>query len=299
MPTEFLDLAKIGKHQWRTYLLGWVFILTAAGGVSRLRNFVLCSGADPQAVAHGAIFQAIYHQIYWLAYHVNFSTLSIVLSVFLVVRLLYQRPIRRILTANNRLNWNFFAQGFALYFLFLLITATLTEYMLGGSSFGSGIKLPQVSVVATTALIVGRIIVSAAAEEVFLRGYMLQGLGLLTGNRILLASASGILFMVQHLPLVELNNMLFLLACFEMGFYLTIVTLKSNGLELAIGMHIAHNFAVTLVPHITAYQQVHFTIFFPICAVIMYLILFRRTAMPYPETKEPENMVRSFHPTSE
>ncbi len=295
MSTEFLDLAKIGRHQCRTYLLGWVFILILAEGRSRLKELIVCSGRDPQTAFDSGILERIYSQIYGLAGHVNFTALSIALCVFLVVRLLYQQPFRRILTANNRLNWKLLAQGFALYFLFLLVMATLTGYLVDGSSFLTGAELPHGSGTAAIGLIGGTIL-SAAAEEVFCRGYILQGLGLLTQNRILLASASGFLFAVHHLPLAGSNEMLFLLACFEIGFYLALLTLKSNGLELAIGMHSAHNFALTLTHHIRAYQMIHFTILFPISAVIMYLILFGRKTIQKPATQQSPNAVEDSGP---
>ena len=102
--------------------------------------------------------------------------------------------------------------------------------------------------------------------------------------------------MSAHSELDRPSAMLFLLACFEIGFYLTLLTLKSNGLELAIGVHIAHNFTEKLIPHNPAFQPFSFTIFFPICAVIIYLIIFHRNRVAHPETAEAKDVARSFHP---
>ena len=89
--------------------------------------------------------------------------------------MLHQRRILSVLTANNRLNWKRFAQGFSLYLLFLLIAATVTENIFADTEFRFGIRLPEVSARGAVMLF-GSIMISAAVEEVFYRGYILQAL---------------------------------------------------------------------------------------------------------------------------
>ena len=245
-----------------------MFISTCWVGACELSEFILT-----QARVHSEIFNSVFWHVYWLTHEVGLAKLSLIASVLLVVRVFHRRTLRSIITANSYVSLKNFALGFGVYFLFFSVAAVLTEYLIVGSGFS--MKLPSISPVSTIMALVG-IILCALAEELLYRGYMLQGLGLLTRNRILLALVSGFLFMAGHMPLNEARTMLFLLACFEMGFYLTLVTLKSNGLELAIGMHSAHNFALMLVPYPSAFQPIYFTILFPICAVIMYFTMFGR-----------------------
>jgi membrane protease YdiL (CAAX protease family) len=120
-----------------------------------------------------------------------------------------------------------------------------------------------------------RIIINAVAEELLFRGYILQGLGLLTQNRILSAIVNGLLFMIVHMT-AEGQDYKFLLVLFEAGFFFTIITLKSNGLELAIGMHLANNLVIRLFHCSTLCEPVHWEILFPVIAVIIYVILFGR-----------------------
>jgi uncharacterized protein len=281
MFTEFIDLARLGRNQWWRYLLGWMVILTGWVGGYFVGKLILSAWAEVDFIADSAMFKLVYWYIYSFIYHVNLGMLAMLVFILVVVRVLHQRPIRSIVTANAHLDWKRLTQGFGLYFL-LLIAASVVEYLCAPSSLRFRINLPQLSGTASTALV--GIITTATAEELFFRGYMLQGLGLLTRNRMVLASISGFLFMAAHAPLEESSNRLFLLSCFEMGFFLTIITLKSNGLELAIGMHIAHNLAADLIHWSTQYQPVYWTILFPLGAMIMYLLVFRRKAITYPET---------------
>lgn len=119
---QFIDLANTGRHQWWTFLLGWGLIVTAPAILYELGELTL-----RQALASSAIFSEIFWYIYRFTHDLNLGKLSILVSVFLVIRVLHQRPILSVLTANNRLNWKRFAQGFSLYLLFLLIAATVTE----------------------------------------------------------------------------------------------------------------------------------------------------------------------------
>jgi membrane protease YdiL (CAAX protease family) len=120
------------------------------------------------------------------------------------------------------------------------------------------------------------IIINAVAEELLFRGYILQGLGLLTQNRILLAIINGLLFMWIHVTSMGWDYTL-LSQIFEIGFFCSIITLKSNGLELAIGMHAANNLVIRSFHCNTPCEPVvHWEIWLPVIAMIMYVILFGR-----------------------
>ncbi len=211
-------------------------------------------------------------------------------SLFLVIRILHQRPFRSLIATGDHVSGKHLVQGFALYFVVFSITL-LADYLVSFSDPQFGIRLPRPA--DTLLTIPLQIVISATAEEMLFRGYMLQGLGLLTRNRVVLALIAGLIFMGAHMGDPAIASLFFV---FEVGFFLAIITLKSNGLELAIGMHIAHNLAARLINYSTLYQPIYLPIFFPICAVIIYFIIFRRKAVAHPETEEAKDVLRSFHP---
>lgn len=279
--TEYIDQAKRGRNEWWRYLLGFIIILTCWTGAYILGDLITGSWADFHSATHSGILDGVHWYICRYLYKGHLGMLGMLASILLVVRLLHQRSMRSVFTIKDRADWKLLFLGFGFSFFFV-ITMRVVDHFCAATRSGFGVDLAQLAGRASTAM-VGTII-GATAEEVLNRGYILQGLGLLTRNWLVLASTSGMLFMMGHVPMVGFGNYLFLLSSFEIGFFLAIATLKSNGLEFAIGMHIGHNLAGNLFLWSTRCSLVCWAIFFPICAMIIYFAAFRRTATTRAET---------------
>lgn len=79
-------------------------------------------------------------------------------------------------------------------------------------------------------------------EELFFRGYLMQGMALLTHNRFALILSNGILFMLPHLGNPEMQRgWITGLGYLAIGVLLAAITIRDNGLELALGVHAANN----------------------------------------------------------
>ncbi|NJN87112.1 MAG: CPBP family intramembrane metalloprotease [Leptolyngbyaceae cyanobacterium SL_7_1] len=87
-----------------------------------------------------------------------------------------------------------------------------------------------------------------SAEEFFFRAYVLQGLGLITRHPFLLILLSSLLFAVPHFgnPEMQRSALWLGLSYLAIGAFLTLITLKDNRLELALGVHAANNLFVAL-----------------------------------------------------
>ena len=86
-------------------------------------------------------------------------------------------------------------------------------------------------------------------EEYFVRGYLLQGIGITTKSRFLALLIPTFLFALLHLANPEVDKMGygFLGAYFIMGLVWGVCTLMDDGLELALGMHYGNNFVGILL----------------------------------------------------
>ncbi len=91
--------------------------------------------------------------------------------------------------------------------------------------------------------------IQTSAEEILFRGYFLQGMGRLTRNRWILSILSGIIFAVPHFfnPEMEIDFLLLALFYFSFGFFLGWITLRSQSLELALGVHAANNLFTVII----------------------------------------------------
>ena len=71
-----------------------------------------------------------------------------------------------------------------------------------------------------------------------MRGYLLQGIGITTKSRFLAFTIPSILFGLLHFANPEIDKLgnTFIFAYLIMGFFLGLITLMDEGLELALGM---------------------------------------------------------------
>ncbi|WP_205370380.1 CPBP family intramembrane glutamic endopeptidase [Thermoleptolyngbya sp. PKUAC-SCTB121] len=208
-------------------------------------------------------------------------------SSLMAVGLLHQRPSATLIGPLGRISWPQVWRGFILFFLLAAI-ATIVEALLHPGRY----SLNPSFVVTLPSLLVGLVLIpiQTSAEEVFFRGYLLQGLGRLTQNWLLLSVANGILFTLPHLsnPEAEGQPWLAALNWFAAGAFLTLVTLRSGSLNLALGIHAAFNlFAFGVAGYPNAALPL-FSLFkastldarfalgsFLICCVVAHWLLFR------------------------
>lgn len=85
-------------------------------------------------------------------------------------------------------------------------------------------------------------------EELFFRGYLLQGIGTLTQNRWILLLVPAIFFGLAHIgnPEVAKLGYGFLLMYIFFGISFGLIALLDDGLELVMGIHFANNLAAAL-----------------------------------------------------
>jgi uncharacterized protein len=280
-PVEFLDLAKQGRNQWWRYLISILFVLVIP--VVATETVVEMAGwqIDPKT-GHLVGIDPFFDYIL-----LNLSMVFMLGCLVFVVCLVHRRPLLSLFTPTRAINWKNLATSFGLFFA-LIALATVIEYALNPATFEINQKLNRVLLLAPIVLVLTPI--QTTTEELLFRGYLLQMMGLLTRNRAVLVIISGLLFMLPHLanPEVAAGFLPIALYYFACGCFLTVVTLKSNGLETAIGIHAAMNLFIALVVNYANSALTTSSIFFSgvinpvfslvsfcIIAVVFYLLLFR------------------------
>jgi uncharacterized protein len=159
------------------------------------------------------------------------------LATVLAVTLIHRRNPLTLVTGRRSVDWGRVGTGFGVLFT-LVVLSTFVEFLVYPSSFSLGPNLAAFVSFALLALVLTPI--QATAEEVFFRGYLVQGASLVSSNFLFLATASGVLFMLPHLA----NPGLVLpVALYHFGFgaFFAWVSLRDGTLELAIGAHAANN----------------------------------------------------------
>lgn len=210
------------------------------GGVALRINAILSDGvADWAAVA---IADAL------AAFAVIMVPLALtLLGVLVVVAVIHERPWRTVISARAAFDWRGFAASLGVIAGLLPIGLALGVLAAPDDVevvFDAGrylVFLPWVAVLLPLQVL---------AEEVLFRGYLLQLVSRLTHSGAIRIAAPAVVFVCAHLPNKEIDfgGVWAVLFFAVLGVYLTVLAIKGNGLEYALGFHAGLNvFALSII----------------------------------------------------
>lgn len=163
-------------------------------------------------------------------------------ALFFCVKLLHKKDFSNLIHASKSISWSRILFGFT----FWLILVALTELPFYFQNPDKYIVTFNASSFLPLLLISLFILpIQTSFEEVFFRGYLLQGLYVLVQNKWVVIIVTSLLFMLVHGTNPEIETFGFGIMMsyyFTAGLILAIVTTLDNRLELALGMHAAMNF---------------------------------------------------------
>ncbi|MEQ8419663.1 MAG: CPBP family intramembrane glutamic endopeptidase [Arenibacter algicola] len=168
------------------------------------------------------------------------------LATFLTVKFVHRQSIVSLTTSRKKIDWKriFFAFG-----LWGLITILITglDIILSPKDYVFNFNLLPFVILSLISVFL--IPLQTSFEEYFMRGYLMQGIGLMAGKRWVPLVITSMIFGLLHLfnPEVEKLGYGIMVYYIGTGFFLGILTLMDEGLELAIGFHAANNLLTALL----------------------------------------------------
>jgi uncharacterized protein len=239
MSLSYLRIVQKGRNQWWQYALGiflsLFFWVVVGGTISVMTAFLLAGNTKVESFVSLVDSRSIE------AFVVNNITFIFwFLGTVLAVRSIHGRSAWGLVSAEQRINWPRLSYGFAVWFVILMITAFISLWMNPGEyKFDFDVNKWPLAFLLVMILTP----IQTSAEEIFFRGYLLQGMGLITRQPLVLIFINGLLFMLPHLGNPEVANGFFWVASqyFAIGVFLAFITLQDNRLELALGVHAANN----------------------------------------------------------
>jgi membrane protease YdiL (CAAX protease family) len=301
---SFLEAARNGKHTpWR-YIAGtllilfiWLVIGSMASAIL-IAFFAVLGNLNLQDMAQlTSDLTAIGRLPYYLILSGSFIIFFV--GIWLTVVLVHRRPLRTLVTGAPRINWRRIWLGGGIWVL-LAVAASLVEYLIWPETFSIRFDWRAFLPFLLFAIILTPI--QTTSEELFFRGYLVQGGSLISRNAIFLSLWSGILFTIPHLanPEVAANLVLVSLTYFVLGAFLTWISLKDGTLELALGIHAGNNLFAALVitfpesalPTPAIFYTTHFDPLYGLlvqllACVLFYLIVFGWRKQPTPVKETP------------
>jgi membrane protease YdiL (CAAX protease family) len=245
--SDYLEAARRGKNDWWRYLISFPAILALWLVIGSIPVVLLVAyvsmDPDPATGFSGTGFTGIPVLLEFLVTMSSF--LPFLAATFLAVRFIHERPIKTLVTGEDRIRWGRIFAGAGLWMLIAGLLAGVEAALYPGRYVLTFQPLLWLIFAAFAIVLVP---IQTSAEEFFFRGYLLQWIGLRLRNIWLLSLINGFLFFLPHSvnPEMAANGLLIGLGYFAMGVFLTLITLQDRGMELALGMHAGNNLFAAL-----------------------------------------------------
>jgi uncharacterized protein len=243
MHRSYLDVARQGKNQWWRYVVG-IFMAQFCFQVLSILVLLLVLYGLSIALSQPALDRIPQSLAAYVL--VNFPFIFFALGTVLAVAWLHHRPVLTLISAERVLRFKRFWAGFGAWFL-MLAGSQMAFLWLTPETYQFSWEPSQWLVFLPFALILTPI--QTAAEELFFRGYLMQGLGLINRHPLFLIGVTSFLFVLPHLGNPELQRGFVWvgLSYWVWGVFFATITLKDDRLELAMGSHAANNLFAALL----------------------------------------------------
>jgi membrane protease YdiL (CAAX protease family) len=157
------------------------------------------------------------------------------------IRLMHRKSLLSVISGYDKFRYGRFFYGFIVWGG-LIIISTLLELIISPDSFHLNINLPGLLV--SFVIAVSLMPIQSGLEEIFFRGYLIQGFSQLFRNGAIPLVITSLLFGFAHMgnPEVQEYGWPLMLAYYtSFGLFMGAVSLLDEGLELALGIHMANN----------------------------------------------------------
>jgi membrane protease YdiL (CAAX protease family) len=249
MSNAFLEAAAQGKNTWWRYVATVVVFLIATLIIGALPIAVVAvvfqvdnnplTSVNPETAAITGLSPALGLALQLLPFVCGLVALLGGVALF------HRRHPRTLVTPGRPINWGRIAAAAGLWAA-LAGAAAVVEALLYPGRYAFTPNLGDFIPYALVAIIL--LPLQTSAEELFFRSYLLQGVGRLIRQPVVLSLLSGLAFAVPHLanPEVSVDFWPVMAGYFVTGVGLAALTLRTESAEVALGLHAGNNLFAAL-----------------------------------------------------
>lgn len=243
----FIQQAYKAKTEWWRYLVGLIIIFLGwqlFGALPWFGAILFEAGPDVLNLTQGEMMKVLDSNLNFFLLLLSFAVG--LAALFFVVKFLHNQNIKDATTSRKKVDWGRFFFGFSIVAVFTIVTV-LIDYNLQPEDYLWNFDMVPFLILAAIGLIM--VPLQTSFEEYLFRGYLMQGIGVLAGNRWVPLVITSVIFGSLHLfnPEVEKLGYIIMLYYIGTGFLLGIMTLMDEGLELALGFHAGNNLVGALL----------------------------------------------------
>ena len=175
-----------------------------------------------------------------------FSFVIAFIAIILVIKYFHKQTFLSMTTSRAKVDWKRIFFSFSLWGI-LTAGSTLMLFYSSPEDFVYNFKPIPFLILAIIGIIL--IPIQTSTEEYVFRGYLMQGFAVLAKNRWFPLVMTSVIFGSMHIANPEVEKMGYIILVYYIGtgFFLGIITLMDEGMELALGFHAANNLVTALL----------------------------------------------------
>jgi len=294
---SYADLGLAAGNGFLRYVLGTlligIWVVGAVMAAVLLQQELLLPSS---ALLPGGMGRILFQDICRLA-----PLLLAIGSVLVLLRLilphLHDRPWRDLIGPQHRLSFGVLLRS-SLLWLAILAVPSLAALFMGDETLRMQAVEP-VRFLLFVLFLMPAILIQVAAEEALFRGYLFQGFQVAFRSMFMAAVPVAALFALAHAGSHTVHGWLAYALYAALSLFLSAVTIRSNRLEPAIGIHFAQNLTAIFLfgsfdpdlPALAAAADLSMTwldlLGFGLAALVYYQIAFRWGWVTQPRGKKP------------
>lgn len=244
----------------------------------------------------------------WTLFLIMLSFVFAMFGIYIVVKNIHKQTMLSVTTSRAKVDWSRILFSFTIWSLFTIISTAILYYT-SPESFVMNFKLVPFLIL----VIIGTLMIpiQTSCEEYVFRGYLMQGFGNLAQNKWFPLVMTSSIFGLMHIANPEVTKIGYIVLVYYIGtgFFLGILTLMDEGMELSLGFHAANNLvgALLVTADWSAFQthsilkdisepSAGFDVIAPV--LIIYPIMLFIFAKKYNWTNWKEKLTGEIHPTN-
>ena len=226
------------------FLIGWQFI----GTIPLTIVSFLEAGSLPEFLsASESSFASLFpakSNLYLLLILLTF--IGGFIALIFVIKYIHKQTLTQLTTSRKKIDWGRFFFGFGLIATLSIVTTVLDFY---SNPENYVVQFELIPFLIMLVIVVTLIPIQTSFEEYFFRGYLMQGIGIAAKNKWVPLLITSVIFGGLHFfnPEVEKIGNIAMVYYIGTGFFLGIITLMDEGMEISLGFHAGTNLIIALL----------------------------------------------------
>ncbi|MFD1015084.1 CPBP family intramembrane glutamic endopeptidase [Winogradskyella rapida] len=246
----YIEQAYNVLHEWWRYFIGLIliFVFWQIIGMIPLLIFIgieVMNGADlAMATDVTQMAKLLGNNVFLFLMLLSFA-IGLV-GIIVSAKVIHKQSFLKLTTSRSKIDWKRVGFIFVIWGIFS-IGSTFLSYYLAPEDYVYNLDVQPFIILCLIAFIFMPL--QTSFEEYLLRGYLMQGFGVLLKNRLAPLIITSVIFGLLHglNPEVDKLGPIIMVFYIGTGLLLGIMTLMDEGLELALGFHAANNIFVALL----------------------------------------------------